>query len=66
MFLTKELAPKIKELGAQFVVAESGIETREQIEELLNCQVDAFLIGTSLMKSDDPARKLKELLGFVC
>ena len=66
VFLTKELAPKIKELGAQFVVAESGIETREQIEELLNCQVDAFLIGTSLMKSDDPARKLKELLGFVC
>ena len=62
--LTKELAPKIKELGARFVIAESGIETREQIEELMNYGVDAFLIGTSLMKSEDPYRKLKELLGF--
>ena len=62
--LAWELAPKIKELGAQFVVAESGIESRRQIEELLNRNVDAFLIGTSLMKSNDPYRKLKELLGF--
>ena len=62
--LTKELAPKIKEMGARFVIAESGIETREQIEELMNYGVDAFLIGTSLMKSEDPYRKLKELLGF--
>ena len=62
--LTRELAPKIKELGAEFVIAESGIETREQIEELMNCGVDAFLIGTSLMRSEDPYRKLKELLGF--
>jgi indole-3-glycerol phosphate synthase len=62
--LTKELAPKIKELGAEFVVAESGIDRREQIEELLNYQVDAFLIGTALMKSKDPYGKLRELLGF--
>ncbi len=62
--LTKELAPKIKELGARFVIAESGIETREQIEELMNYGVDAFLIGTSLMKSDNPYGKLRELLGF--
>ncbi len=64
--LSKELAPKIKDLGAEFVIAESGIESREQIEELLNLQVDAFLVGTALMKSDDPYKKLKELLGFDC
>ncbi len=64
--LTRELAPKIKELGAKFVVAESGIETREQIEELMGYGVDAFLIGTSLMKSEDPYQKLRELLGFGC
>ncbi|EDP76536.1 indole-3-glycerol phosphate synthase TrpC [Hydrogenivirga sp. 128-5-R1-1] len=64
--LTKELAPKVKELGAEFVIAESGIETREQIEELTNYNVDAFLIGTALMKSEDPYSKLKELLGFPC
>ncbi len=62
--LTKELAPKIKELGAKFVIAESGIESREQIEELMGYGVDAFLIGTSLMKSDNPYSKLRELLGF--
>ncbi len=62
--LSRELAPRIKELGAQFVVAESGIETRTQIEDLINRQVDAFLVGTSLMKSPDPYRKLRELLGF--
>ncbi len=62
--LTKRLAPRIKELGAPYVVSESGIDSREQIVELMNHQVDAFLIGTSLMKSENPARKLKELLGF--
>lgn len=64
--LTKELAPKLKELGAEFVIAESGIETREQIEELSGYNVDAFLVGTSLMRSEDPYAKLKELLGFGC
>ncbi len=59
---TKELAPKAKELGARFVISESGISRREEILELMNYQVDAFLIGTSLMKSEDPYRKLRELL----
>ncbi len=62
--LSKELIPKIKDEGGKFVVAESGINSREQILELMNLGADAFLIGTSLMKSPDPYRKLKELLGF--
>ncbi len=62
--LTVELAPKIKELGARFVIAESGIETRRQVEELMGVGVDAFLVGTSLMRSPDPLEKLRELLGF--
>lgn len=61
---TKLLAPKAKELGAKFVISESGISKREEILELTNYQVDAFLIGTSLMKSQDPYKKLRELLGF--
>ena len=61
---SKHLGPKIKDMGARFVIAESGIESREQILELENAGIDAFLIGTSLMKSDDPARKLRELMGF--
>jgi indole-3-glycerol phosphate synthase len=63
--LSKELIPRIKEEGARFVVAESGIETREHIIELMNLGADAFLVGTALMKSPDPYRKLKELLGIV-
>jgi len=61
--LTKRLAPLVKEMGAELVVAESGIESREQIEELSDCGVDAFLVGTALMRSEDPGRKLRELLG---
>ncbi|HIP43297.1 MAG TPA: indole-3-glycerol phosphate synthase TrpC [Aquifex aeolicus] len=61
---TRELAPKIKDMGAKFVISESGISKREEILDLMNYQVDAFLIGTSLMKSKDPYKKLKELLGL--
>jgi len=46
-------------------VVESGIETREQVLEFENLGADAFLIGTSLMKSQDPAKKLRELQGFL-
>ncbi|MCS7277704.1 MAG: indole-3-glycerol phosphate synthase TrpC [Aquificaceae bacterium] len=62
--LSERLAPEIKSMGAQFVIAESGIENRQQILKLENLGVDAFLVGTSLMKSQDPARKLRELLGY--
>jgi len=62
--LSKRLAPVLKEMGAKFVVAESGIENRKQVLELESLGVDAFLVGTSLMKSKDPVAKLKELLGY--
>ncbi len=62
--LSERLAPKIKEMGARFVIAESGIENREQILRLENLGVDAFLVGTSLMKNKDPYKKLRELMGY--
>ncbi|MPM79302.1 Indole-3-glycerol phosphate synthase [bioreactor metagenome] len=40
-------------------VAESGIAAAADLRRL---PADAFLIGTTLMKADDPAAKLKELL----
>ncbi len=63
--LSKKLAPKIKQMGAKFLIVESGIENREQILEFESLGVDAFLIGTSLMRERDPVKKLKELLGFM-
>ncbi|MFN3264202.1 MAG: indole-3-glycerol-phosphate synthase TrpC, partial [Aquificaceae bacterium] len=62
--LSEKLAPRIKEMGARFVIAESGIENREQVRRLENLGVDAFLVGTSLMKSKDPVKKLRELMGY--
>jgi indole-3-glycerol phosphate synthase len=62
--LSEKLAPRIKEMGARFVIAESGIENREQVLRLENLGVDAFLVGTSLMKSKDPVKKLRELMGY--
>ena len=43
------------------VVSESGIGTREQIEELERVGVDAVLIGELLMRATDPEQQLREL-----
>ena len=62
--LSEKLAGRIKGMGAKFVIAESGIESREQVLWLEACGIDAFLVGTSLMKSPDPFKKLRELMGY--
>ena len=62
--ITKELAPKLKEEGAEVIVSESGLETYEQLKDLKeNYNVDAFLIGETLMRATDIGAKLRELLG---
>jgi indole-3-glycerol phosphate synthase len=43
------------------VVAESGYETRDQLEELERIGVDAVLIGETLMRADDPEQLVREL-----
>ena len=58
---TRRLADRIA--GKALVVSESGISTREQIEELSALGVDAFLIGGALLSSQDPGAKLRTLLG---
>lgn len=45
------------------LVAESGIQTRAQVERLRAQGVDAILVGESLMRADDPGAALVELLG---
>ena len=57
---TLQLAPQAPE-GA-VVVAESGIHTAQDIARIRACGVQAFLIGESLMRADDPGAQLAELL----
>jgi len=47
--------------GRNIVISESGIEKPEDIQLLGRHGVDAFLIGTSIMKSADIASKMKQL-----
>ena len=45
------------------VVSESGIQTAEDVELLRRAGVKAILVGESLMRSDDIARAIEELIG---
>ena len=47
----------------RLVVAESGINTRADVERLLAAGAGAFLVGESLMRQADIGAKLEELLG---
>lgn len=47
-------------------IAESGIETNEDIRRLQRAGFDTFLVGGALMRAGDRARALKELRGQVC
>jgi indole-3-glycerol phosphate synthase len=47
--------------AGKVVVSESGIQSREQIDELEQVGVDAVLIGESLMRAPDPEAAVREL-----
>jgi indole-3-glycerol phosphate synthase len=47
--------------AGKIVVSESGIATREQVEELEQVGVDAVLIGETLMRAADPEAAVREL-----
>lgn len=55
--VSKRLRPLIPQ--ATVCVAESGIFTREHVQELAGFQ--AFLVGESLMRAPDPAAAIREL-----
>jgi indole-3-glycerol phosphate synthase len=50
--------------AGKVVVSESGIRTRDQIDELEGVGVDAILIGETLMRSPDPEAAVRELTRF--
>jgi indole-3-glycerol phosphate synthase len=47
----------------KIVVAESGIQSRKDIEILMQAGIQAFLVGESLMTAGDIGKKLRELTG---
>ena len=49
--------------AGKVVVAESGINHRDQVAELDRVGVDAILVGEALMRSSDLAAAARELLG---
>jgi indole-3-glycerol phosphate synthase len=58
---TYELMPDVP--AGKTVVAESGISTRAELEELERVGVDAVLIGEALMSVADPEALARELTG---
>jgi indole-3-glycerol phosphate synthase len=57
----RQLRPRVP--PSVTVVAESGIEERAHVEEMERLGVHAVLVGTALMRSPDPAARVRELLG---
>lgn len=47
---------------SRIILSESGIETVEDINYLRKCGADAFLIGSSIMKSDNIQEQVKKLV----
>lgn len=60
MELSKRLIPLIPE--GKVIVAESGLDSRERLNELRDLGVNAFLIGEYFMREKDIGRKMDELL----
>lgn len=58
---SERLAPMVP--ADRLIVAESGVNLREDILRLQRAGAKAFLIGESLIREEDIGRKLRELLG---
>ena len=58
---TKEILEKCPKSG-KTVISESGIKTKADLRFLQNCGADAFLIGSSIMLSDNVEEKVKEFV----
>ena len=44
-----------------FIVTESGIHTRQDVEYMRQHQVNAFLVGEAFMRADDPGLALSQI-----
>ncbi|MBD3212749.1 MAG: indole-3-glycerol-phosphate synthase [Candidatus Lokiarchaeota archaeon] len=60
-----QLIPEVRNKFGEKVkiISESGINTYKDIQFLQGTDVDAFLIGSSIMKSEDIVKKIRDLRG---
>lgn len=63
MQTTFDLLPALVD-GKRVVVSESGIHERSQCADLEQAQVDAILVGETLMRAGDPSAALRQLRGL--
>jgi indole-3-glycerol phosphate synthase len=61
--LAAKLFPSPVTRYPSFLVAESGIHTRADVERLKQCGANAILVGESLMRGGDIKSKIRELIG---
>ena len=59
---TLRLMAKAELQGDKVLISESGFESAEDIRKVKPARVDGFLIGSSLMVSDDLERKVREFV----
>ena len=58
-----DIARRMEGEGGYTLISESGIEEHSQIAELQDAGFQAFLVGSILMDSSDPGKKLRQLRG---
>jgi indole-3-glycerol phosphate synthase len=58
--LSEQLVPLIP--AGKTIVAESGLQTADEVRRMKSLGVHAVLIGEALMTAPDPGVKVKELL----
>jgi indole-3-glycerol phosphate synthase len=59
---TRQLMAKAELQGDKVVISESGFESAEDIRKVKSARIDGFLIGSSLMLSEDLERKVREFV----
>ena len=60
---TKEILEKSNH--SKIVISESGIETQDNIRFLHKCGADAYLVGSSIMKTDDIQHAVQNLVNAI-
>jgi len=60
---TKQLLENFQK--SKIILSESGIKSAEDVKFLHDCGADAFLIGTSIMKSPDIQKTVSELVNAI-